>query len=335
MFSSLPIIDISPFIQERRLLLEEKTGSPLVPPELEEEKKRVADQLHQACRDVGFFYLKGHGIEQTEMEKVLQKAREFFALPPEKKSQFKISPETLRGYQMLGQNITKYQRDWHEGIDYYRDVPLENKDHPMRGLNLWPDTPSDLKSTFRDYIDKLFVLGSTVMKIMAIGMGLPSDFFEPFVNESFWGLRVIGYPPLDSVRAGDGVSCGEHCDYGCLTFLNQDSTQGALQVKNTAGEWIHADPIPGAFVVNLGDMLKIWTNGHYQSTPHQVIHKGSNYRVSIPFFFEPNFDALIETLPPFRDSNSEPKKILYSTHLLRKVKNNFDFQVLRENEQTN
>jgi len=326
-FTHLPIIDISPFLQEQRL---KATNSP-IPPELLQERQKVASQLNQACHEVGFLYLKGHGIEQRQMELVLEKAREFFSLPTEKKTQYPIDPDTLRGYQKLGENVTRYKRDWHEAIDCYRDET--NPDHPLKGLNQWPDTPSDFRTIFAEYIDQLLVLGSIVMKIMAIGMGLPEEYFDRFIDKAFWGLRIIGYPPLDSVAVGDGISCGEHCDYGCVTFLNPDSTKGALQVKNTAGRWIQADPIPGAFIVNLGDMLKLWTNGYYQSTPHQVIHKGSNYRVSIPFFFEPNFDAVIEAVPPFRGSDS--KQIIYGNHLLAKVRNNFAFQVLNESQQNN
>jgi len=327
-FTSLPIIDISPFIKEMRL---KEENSP-IPPELQLEKQQVAAQLNRACHEVGFLYLKGHGIEQKQMELVLEKSRQFFALDEEKKVQIRIHPDTLRGYQKLGENVTRYKRDWHEAIDFYRDEA--SSEHPLKGLNQWPDTPSDLRPTFSEYINRLLDLGSIVMKIMAIGIGLPEDYFSPYIDKSFWGLRIIGYPPLDPQAVGDGISCGEHCDYGCLTFLNPDPTKGALQVKNTAGQWIQADPVPGAFIVNLGDMLKIWTNGYYQSTPHQVIHKGSNYRVSIPFFFEPNFDAFIETIPPFRGSD-EPTRLIYGTHLLKKVRSNFAFQVLKESQQNN
>jgi len=174
------------------------------------------------------------------------------------------------------------------------------------------------------YVEEMSKLGKSIMKAMALGLGLNEDFFDSYTNESFWCIRMIGYPPLQSSGENNevGVSCGEHTDYGCITILNQDSTKGALKVKNSNGEWINADPIPGAFVINLGDMMKIWTNGQYQSTPHKVIHLGNNYRISVPFFFEPNFFAKIQ---PLNSAFSSPiiEPIRYGDHLWKKVSTNF------------
>lgn len=90
---------------------------------------------------------------------------------------------------------------------------------------------------------------------------------------------------------GGGVSCGEHSDYGCVTLLLADDTRGALQVRGKDGGWIAADPVPGMYVVNIGDMLELWTGGRWRSTRHRVVHGGGGYRVSVPFFWEPDWDA--------------------------------------------
>ena len=111
-------------------------------------------------------------------------------------------------------------------------------------------------------------------------------------------LRVIGYPPLpDTFDQSKGISCGAHTDYGCLTFLLADDFPGALQVEAADGSWIPADPVPNAFVVNIGDIIDSLTSHQYKSTYHRVIHKGSKFRVSIPFFFEPPRDMTIEPIP--------------------------------------
>jgi len=125
-----------------------------------------------------------------------------------------------------------------------------------------------------------------------------------------------------------GISCGEHTDYGCLTILNQDSTRCALQVLRKDGEWVYANPIPGAFVVNIGDMIETWTNGLYKATLHRVINTMKNYRVSVPFFFEPNFDATVAPLPSCCSPDNPPKypSVMYGDHLLSKVNSNFYFQ---------
>jgi len=191
------------------------------------------------------------------------------------------------------------------------------------------------------------------MEAMAVGLGMTSEEWLDLraqVDDSFWVMRVIGYPPLPN--DDDGFSCGAHKDYGCLTFLYADPTRGALQVlsRHTSavgsptngplaeghedGVWINADPIRGCFVVNIGEMWEIWTNGLYRSTLHQVVHKGSNYRISIPFFFEPNFRANITTLAAARrlqgaqssgdSSNSKTyPPVVYGEFLLKKVGSNF------------
>jgi isopenicillin N synthase-like dioxygenase len=141
-------------------------------------------------------------------------------------------------------------------------------------------------------------------------------------------MRVFGYPPLQSAKGDNvGISCGEHTDYGCLTLLNQDETRDALQVLSKSGEWVNANKVDGALVVNIGDMVNIWTNNIYKSTLHRVIHKGSNYRVSIPFFYEPNFDSVISPLPScVAETGGSPlhKSVMYGDHLLSKVTNNFE-----------
>jgi isopenicillin N synthase-like dioxygenase len=111
-----------------------------------------------------------------------------------------------------------------------------------------------------------------------------------------------------------------------VTLLLADSTTGALQVQTKSGQWINADPIPGAFVVNIGDMIERWTNGEWKSTLHRVIHKGSAYRVSVPFFFEPNFDAIVKPLKVCLDrTGGEPlyEEVMYGDHLIHKIKGNF------------
>jgi len=115
-------------------------------------------------------------------------------------------------------------------------------------------------------------------------------------------------------------------DYGCVTLLLTDSTIGALEVQSKSGEWINADPIPGNFVVNIGDMIEQWTNGEWKSTLHRVVHKGSQYRVSVPFFFEPNFAAKVKPLRTCVErTGGKPlfEEIMYGDHLVGKIKSNF------------
>jgi len=192
-------------------------------------------------------------------------------------------------------------------------------------------------------------LGVIVMEAMAVGLGMDGDEWQELrskMDNSFWVMRIIGYPPLADDH--DGYSCGAHKDYGCLTFLYADSTPSALQVwrgpakDEKEGQWTNVNPIPGCIVVNIGEMWEIWTHGLYKSTLHRVIHRGKNFRVSIPFFFEPNFDALVRPLPAalrILDAEASDAKctessasaegrrmhtpVIYGDFLLSKVSNNF------------
>ena len=170
---------------------------------------------------------------------------------------------------------------------------------------------------------------------MAVGLGLPKLHFDKFYDDSFWVLRVIHYPPKAKEREEDGddnggLGCGVHTDYGCLTMIHAEDTPGCLQAMTTKGEWVTIEPVPGAFICNVGDMLARWTNGLYRSTPHRVLRpSGGRRRISIPFFFEPNYNAVIAPLPECCDATGKPPRfapIVYGDHLLAKTNSNFSLK---------
>ncbi|CAG8467602.1 5219_t:CDS:2 [Ambispora gerdemannii] len=310
--SALPIIDISPFTSTQ--------------PVSRQAKLETAREIHAACRDVGFFYLRGHNIPQDVYETALQLGHEFFELEGKEKAKLGIANEDFaRGYQRLGENVTRYQKDWHEALDFYRPIPrthpLVTNNQPLRGENQWPTHPEKFRPFFERYIEYMLDLGQKTMSAIALGLGLEEDFFVQFLDESFWVMRVIGYPPLQSSTGKDGigVSCGEHTGDFYLKLA-------LIVFPEKPSDWIFADPIPGTYVVNIGDMLNVWTNNVYQSTLHRVIHRGDAYRVSCPFFYEPNFDALIEPLHPCLklDPVKHHDPVVYGEHLLRKVSSNFE-----------
>ncbi|KAL2630720.1 hypothetical protein R1flu_015406 [Riccia fluitans] len=290
-FSSIPVIDISPLVE---------SGSS--PPKGQEDPKvqRVISEIDQACRNVGFFYVQGHGVPLDTMNQVRKLGHEFFSLSSDEKYKIKMSPASAwRGYQTVGENVTKGLSDLHEAIDFFQDYggdfPAFLRGHPLHGLNPWPETPASFRPVFKDYISVMQDLGKRIMQAISLALTGARDSFEGSrAGNPFWVLRVISYPVVEKKIAE--VGCGEHTDYGLLTLVNQEDDIRALQVKNQAGEWIWADPIPGTFVVNIGDMLKIWSNGIYMPTVHRVLNDSSKCRVSVPYFYEPNFDALVEPL---------------------------------------
>ncbi|KAI9794602.1 MAG: hypothetical protein M1816_004489 [Peltula sp. TS41687] len=318
---TLPVIDISPFLHP--------SSNPA-------EREACARTIYDACLNTGFYYLKNHGIPTALTDHILELARSFFLnASDEEKSSIarqaagKGDGDGARGWQRVGENVTQGKRDWHEAVDLYRDVDdsLGAPYEVLQGPNRWPRTPASLQETYKSYMTDLLKLGEAVVR--AMGYALDPEDEDVFVRQttkSFWVMRIIGYPPLPSDSSEAGISCGEHTDYGCLTFLLADSTTGALQVQHRSGSWIDADPIPGTFVVNIGDMMERWTNGLWRSTMHRVIHRGGEWRFSVPFFYEPDFEARIKPLKNCVERTGGEEKydeVVYGNFLRSKVEGNF------------
>ncbi|KAH8503333.1 hypothetical protein H0E87_014565 [Populus deltoides] len=324
-FKSIPIIDISPLVA--------KCDDPerVQDPDVLE----VVGQLDQACREAGFFYVKGHGIPDSLIKDVKNVTRKFFDLPYEEKLKIKLSAAAgYRGYQRIGENITNGIPDMHEAIDCYREVTpgmYGTLGKIIEGVNQWPHDPPYFKVLMEEYISFCADLSRKIMRGIALALGGSADEFEgERAGDAFWVLRVIGYPGVSSTNGQNApendIGCGAHTDYGLVTLVNQDDGITALQVRNLSGEWISAPPIPGTFVCNIGDMLKIWSNGMYDSTLHRVINTSPKYRVCVAYFYEPNFDAAVEPLDICKEKTGGIKKFgkaVYGEHLSSKLETNF------------
>ncbi len=178
-----------------------------------------------------------------------------------------------RGWQLVRDNVTGGKRDWQEAVDLYREDEVTGNDGTrkeppyelLKGRNPWPQRPEQLRRTYEEYVEQMLQLGKAVVTAMGAALEVEDDeIFARHTKKSFWGMRLIGYSPIPESPLGDlddGISCGEHTDYGCVILLLTDSTKRALQVRTTSDAWIDADPILGAFVVNIGDMMERWTNG--------------------------------------------------------------------------
>ncbi|XP_010270746.1 PREDICTED: probable 2-oxoglutarate-dependent dioxygenase At3g49630 isoform X2 [Nelumbo nucifera] len=323
-FKAIPIIDVSPLLA--------KCNDPNMAEDLG--VSEVVKQLDRACKEAGFFYV-GHGIPDSLVKKVKDVIHQFFDLTYEEKLKIKMSTATgFRGYQRIGENITQGKPDMHEAIDCYREVKPGRYGalgKPLEGSNLWPDNPPNFSSLMEEYISLLTDLARNIMRGIALALGGSANEFEgDKAGDPFWVMRLIGYPGASDAKCPEmpenDIGCGAHTDYGLLTLVNQDDDIPALQVRNLSGEWIWAVPIPGTFVCNIGDMLKIWSNGLYEPTLHRVINNSPKYRVSVAFFYEPNFYAAIEPLEICKQKTGGVEKFgraVYGEHLVRKVTTNF------------
>ncbi|KAL5556941.1 hypothetical protein UlMin_039177 [Ulmus minor] len=324
-FQSIPIIDISPLLA--------KCDDPKMAQD--PGVSQVVKQLDQACSEAGFFYVKGHGIPDSMLNEVKELMHKFFDLPYEEKLKIKMTAASgYRGYQRIGENITKGIPDMHEAIDCYKEVKpgmYGSLGKAMEGCNLWPLDPPKFKELMEEYISLCTDLSRNILRGIALALGgSPYEFEGDRAGDAFWVTRIIGYPGKSLIngtaKPENDIGCGAHTDYGLLTLVNQDDDITALQVRNRSGEWISAPPVPGTFVCNIGDMLKIYSNGLYESTLHQVINSSSKYRVCVAYFYETNFDTAVEPLEICTQKTGGIKKFeraVYGEHLVSKVLTNF------------
>ncbi len=265
----------------------------------------VAQQIGAACRAHGFFYIVGHGVDEALCQRLETQSREFFALPEERKEAVRMAlgGRAWRGWFPPGGELTSGQPDWKEGLylgaELPDDDPRVRAGWPLHGRNLFPAEPAGLRDTILAYMAALTQLGHALMRGLALSLDLDADYFaEHGTRDPLVLFRLFNYPsrpaPPEVRNVRWGV--GEHTDYGLLTILRQDDV-GGLEIKTTAG-WIAAPPVAGSFVCNIGDMLERMTGGLYRSTPHRVaLNTSGRDRISLPFFFDPDFAARIRSVP--------------------------------------
>ena len=283
-FSTVPVIDVSPLVTH--------AGDP----------NSVARAIASACRDSGFFYVVGHGVDEDLQARLEELSRAFFARPLEDKMQIRMAlgGRAWRGYFPIGDELTSGKPDLKEGIyfgeELPHDHPLVKNATPLHGRNLFPDEPSGFRETVLAYMDAMTGLGHALMRGVALSLGLDASYFADHAMRNPLTLfRIFNYPADPQANPDQprwGV--GEHTDYGVLTILKQDNA-GGLQVRSRSG-WVEAPPIPNAFVCNIGDMLDRMTGGLYRSTPHRVLNRAQRDRLSFPFFFDPDFTSEIQPI---------------------------------------
>lgn len=267
---------------------------------------RSVHELHDALRDVGFLYIKNHGIPENLQHRLMTQARRFFAEPESFKMRVAMEKagRAWRGFFPFGAELTSGRPDQKEGYYFGRELGPDDEDVkrglPLHGPNLWPpgENFTDFPGTVLDYMTRLEELAQDLMTGIARALGLAPDYFRArFTGRPTVLFRMFNYPRHQAEAAADEWGVREHTDMGFVTILLQDES-GGLQVKTRDGRWISAPPVPGTFVVNIGDMLEYWTHGIYRATPHRVRNEAASDRLSLPFFFDPNWDATLEPIDP-------------------------------------
>ncbi len=265
----------------------------------------TAWEIHKTARETGFFYVKNHGIAQHLIDGAFAATRQFFDQPLERKMDMSMKqwPGMLRGYEpMLYQQLDEGSpQDLKEAFYSARhlepDHPLVLEKLPNHGQNHWPDKLPGFREAIEGYYEPALDLGRHLMRLLAVSLSLERTYFDEAFAEPCSTLRILHYPPHPQNAAPNQLGAGAHTDYGAITLLAQDDN-GGLEVENAAGQWLRADPIPGTIVINLGDMVKRWTNDLYHSNMHRVLNNRTNSdRYSLPLFFNPAFKTRVECVP--------------------------------------
>ncbi len=304
----IPVVDFAPFL----------TGDA-------QARQAVADEIAWACRVIGFFYLKGHGVPQDLLTGAFTSTREFYHRPFDEKAPALATREWYRGWVPAPENkeLTRNTRLF----DQYRlqlEWPTEvgRTDDPLAHIfgvpNRWPRDMPAFETAVTAYLDAMRRLSQELLRAFALGLGLPEDRFDDYFHRPPSQLSLLYYPPLPESALDEASNIVSHTDEGPFTILAQDDI-GGLEVKRRDGAWIAAPPIDGAFTINVGDMMMWWTNGEFISNYHRVKNRSGVERFSIPFFANPDRDVVVEPLPEIVARTGSPRyePVKVSDHLSR------------------
>jgi isopenicillin N synthase-like dioxygenase len=296
----LPVIDLAPFVAG---------GSAA-------ERRAIAKALREACIDIGFFYLSGHGIEQQDFDAIIAMGHRFFALPLAEKTKLHSNNSAARlGYRPLGGPNPGGRGDKNpdikERFHMAREVLPGEPDDGRRdaGLSQWPDEAMlpGFQSLMRAHISARCDVARHLARAFALSLDLAETAFDDIYRYPGGSVVLNYYPPIDPATVQDAQwSFSPHADYNAFTLLYQDPL-GGLQVMNAAGAWIDVPFVPGTIVVNIGDLFQSWTNDLYTSTLHRVYNKGAAARISVPHFASPNGATVIECLPTCTGPGNPPR----------------------------
>jgi isopenicillin N synthase-like dioxygenase len=316
-FSEIPVLDVSTLVA---------AADPKA-------RAETVAALRNALERSGFAYLSGHGVPQGAIDRLRALSQAFHALPMEAK-QRTVMNAYHRGYMpfssstIVTSTVAQVTRpNQSESLMIMHEVSKDAPSYgePQQGPKQWPVELPEFRSAALDYMEKMSALGLSMAGGLAEALDLPRDWFLPFFREPTLFLRLLHYPRQPDEAGLFGSA--PHTDYGFITILAQDEV-GGLEVRNRHDEWIAAPPIEGAFVMNVGDILQRWSNGRFASTPHRVRNLKPVARYSMPFFFDPSMQAVVECPPQILERGEAPKHppVAYGDYLLERLNKNYDYR---------
>jgi len=281
-FSEIPVIDLAALVAG-------------------DNDSATVDAISAACKDVGFFYVKNHGFALSLIDELLAGAEDFFSQPMDVKKKIIIN-ERIRGYLPLR----------------YRSYEGEVKAATSNQEGFWIGEERAINEMNR--LDAATQLSVVLQKAFSLALGQREDYFEKLFTRQSSMLKLNHYPPQENPTRVSNIGVVPHTDSGGFTILWQDNN-GGLEIQSKCGEWVLAPPNPETFVINIGNTMKIWTNGVFSSTPHRVINRSGKNRYSIPFFVNPRWDVPVR--PIIGDNVTESGQQNFESYQLEKWRRAF------------
>ena len=279
--------------------------------------------LDTACRDHGFFLLKGHGLDRL-IEQTWEETRRFFAAPSSIKESIRRTEDQPLGW--YDRELTKRYRDCKEVFDY-----MEPGGAIGEYRNRWPDSLPGFRATQNEFFEAFSVLAERTLGLVHTALGSGSGVAEAHPGSAMTStVRLNHYPMGDPVPVEERDSLpnlgetalGYHTDPGILTLLLQDDT-GGLQTHSRAHGWIDVPPQAGTVVVNLADSLQVWTNDRYRAAVHRVVPMTRRARYSIPYFYNPSLESVIEPISELGGEEPRYRPFTWREFIQARVDDNF------------
>jgi len=312
-----PIIDLSAF----------ESGSSDV-------RHHIGVAVDDICRSTGFITLSGHGVDADVRVHMWDAVQRFFDLPVAYKTTSSVRPGYPYGY--MGNEAESLAGSRGDATppdikETFNAGPLRAPDDIVDPDALafcyaptpWPTQPADFVDAWNAYYAAMESLAARIMRMFAVALQLPENHFDPFISSPISALRALNYPPQHHAPRAGQLRAGAHSDYGTLTILwPQDDSRG-LEILDPGGTWREVLPVPGTFIINIGDLMARWTNDRWRSTLHRVVnpdatHDPTTRRQSIAYFHQPNWSAVIDTLPSHRGQAATYEPVLSGPYLMSK-----------------
>jgi len=271
----------------------------------------LAAEVGAASREWGFFLVVGHGVPAETVARAAEAQRAFFALPAERKAAVRRSEAAPLGY--YESEHTKNVRDWKEVFDLVArepPPPAAAAGGEVVFENKWPEDLPGFREALEGYMEALEELALKLLELLGRSLDLRPGRLRGFFREPTTFFRLNHYPPCPSPELALGV--GRHKDPGALTILYQDDVGGLDVRRRSDGEWARVKVVPGSFIINVGDTMQVWSNDRYESAEHRVSVNRDRARFSMPYFFNPAADAVVEPLEELVGEEDPPKYSAYS-----------------------